>query len=48
MKRYLLPALPACLLVTGSRPQSTDAEHYLDQFIDTTIGPRDDFSGDLP
>ena len=45
MKRYLLFALPACLLVTGSRPQSTDAEHYLDQFIDTTISPRDDFFG---
>src|SRR5438067_405010 len=43
MKRYLLLALPACLLVTGSRQQSTDAEHYLDQFIDTTVSPRDDF-----
>jgi putative endopeptidase len=43
MKRSLLLALPACLLVTGSRQQSTDAEHYLDQFIDTTVSPRDDF-----
>lgn len=43
MKRYLLLALPACLLVTGSRQQSADAEHYLDQFIDTTVSPRDDF-----
>ena len=43
MKRLLLLALPACLLVTGSRRQSTNADHYLDQFIDTTVSPRDDF-----
>src|SRR5258708_14694419 len=43
MKRHLLLALPVCLFATGSRPQVTDAEHYLDQFIDTTVSPRDDF-----
>jgi putative endopeptidase len=43
MRRFLLVAFSACLFVTGSRAQSTGAEHYLDQFIDTTVSPRDDF-----
>lgn len=43
MKRYLVLALPACLLMTGSRQQPVSADHYLDQFIDTTVSPRDDF-----
>jgi putative endopeptidase len=44
MKRFAVLALPACLLLSGSRSQAPDAEHYLEQFIDTTVSPRDDFN----
>ena len=44
MKRFSLFAL-AAMTVLGATPvaQSTDAEHYLDQFIDKTANPRNDF-----
>ena len=44
MKRYATLVVPACLMLTGSRAQAPDAAHYLDQFIDTTVSPRDDFN----
>src|ERR1051325_9457122 len=47
MKRLAFAVLPACLLACTETPKPTaetsDAEHYLAQFIDTTVNPRDDF-----
>src|SRR5678815_711007 len=44
MKRFGLTALAAMTLVAATpAAQSTDAEHYLDQFIDKTANPRNDF-----
>ena len=44
MKRFTLVALAAMTLVPAApAAQSTDAEHYLDQFIDKTADPRTDF-----
>jgi len=44
MKRFGLSALAALTLVAATPvAQSTDAEHYLDQFIDKTANPRNDF-----
>jgi len=42
MTRPLLAALSAFLLTLGAGP-APDAEHYLDQFIDRSVSPRDDF-----
>ena len=45
MKRLLLLLIPAVLVLTAAAPSSqpVDAEHYLDQFMDTTVKPSDDF-----
>jgi len=44
MKRFGLSALAALTLVAATpAAQSTDAEHYVDQFIDKTANPRNDF-----
>ena len=44
MKRFNLVALAAMTLVAATpAAQSTDAEHYLDQFIDKNADPRTDF-----
>lgn len=47
MKRMILLALAACLLTAAapspSSPPTTDAEHYLDRFVDPSVSPRDDF-----
>jgi putative endopeptidase len=47
MKRLSF-AILAVLLLTGAAPASapmrqSDAEHYLDQFVDKSVNPRDDF-----
>ncbi len=43
MLRPIFAALAACVL-TGATPLSLgDADRYLDQFIDRTVSPRDDF-----
>src|SRR3954469_4922596 len=36
-------ALVACAPASPARAPSATADHYLDQFIDTTANPRDDF-----
>src|SRR5438132_14079323 len=47
MKRLLLCALPLVLLTAASPKMppaaSTDPTHYLDQFVDISVSPRDDF-----
>jgi putative endopeptidase len=45
MKRMLLLALSLLLLVAAAPApkHSTDAEHYLGQFVDPSVSPRDDF-----
>jgi putative endopeptidase len=47
MKRLLVLLVPACLLIAASPStppaRSSDAEHYLAQFVDPTVSPREDF-----
>lgn len=51
MMRFLLPLLSLCVLTAASpapapapeTPASTDAAHYLDQFVDKSVNPREDF-----
>jgi putative endopeptidase len=44
-KRLLLLLVPAAAFLMAAAPASTpvDAEHYLDQFIDQSVNPADDF-----
>src|SRR5690348_7179621 len=43
MSRHLFAALAACVLTAATPTAAADAEHYLDQFIDKSVSPRDDF-----
>ena len=47
MKRTILLVLAACLLTAAApsppSPPTTDAEQYLDRFVDPSVSPRDDF-----
>jgi hypothetical protein len=42
MPRALLAALVACVLTAAAPSSVSDAERYVDQFIDRSINPRDD------
>ena len=43
MTRLPLALFAACLLAAATPAPVADAEHYLDQFIDPAVSPRDDF-----
>ena len=43
MARFVIATLAACLLTAAMPTAVADAEHYLDQFIDKSVSPRDDF-----
>ena len=43
MLRPIFAALAACVLTAATPSSSSDADRYLDQFIDRTVSPRDDF-----
>ena len=43
MSRHLSTALFACVLTAATPSSVTDPERYLDQFIDRTVSPHDDF-----
>jgi putative endopeptidase len=43
MSRFAVAALAACALTAATPSTVADAEHYLDQFIDKSVSPREDF-----